>query len=96
MTVLLAGQVSDTSGRHARFRIEEVHADRVVIRDLGPWERHLTVTNDAEAVVALLAVCSDLGGRRLLYYDSADELTELLVRDGLFVGFASGVTLAPG
>jgi hypothetical protein len=75
--------------RHARFRIETTDRDRVIIRDLGPWDEHPTVTNDAEYVVAQL---SDMvGSRRLFYWDSAESLDELLIdRDGRFRGFAPG------
>lgn len=71
----------------ARYRIEETATDAVVIRDLGPWDRHKTVTNDAEAVVEQLA--SMLGDRRLFYYDSLGTLDELAVVDGKFAGFRS-------
>jgi hypothetical protein len=32
-------------------------------------------------------LASMLNGRRLFYYDSEGELTELLVKDGKFAGF---------
>lgn len=57
----------------------------VCIRDVGPWDRHLTVTNDAERVVDELWVA--LNGRFLKYYDSEGELGEIIVRDGKFAGF---------
>lgn len=74
----------------------EVAIDRfsaVILRDLGPWDRHPSVTNDAEAVVASLAA-NWLGGRRLLYVDTdgrVDELTYSIV-DGraTFTGFRPG------
>jgi hypothetical protein len=75
----------------ARFAVEAVTADVVTIRDLGPWDRHLTVTNDAENVVKYLLETGELArGRRLLYYDSLNALDEILVRDGRFIGFAVG------
>lgn len=58
----------------------------VCIRDVGPWDRHLTVTNDAERVVDEL--CVALNGRKLIYYDSDGELATLRVIDGKFAGFA--------
>lgn len=58
----------------------------VVIRDIGPWTSHQTVTNGAEEVVAELAPM--LRGRRLEYYDSDGQRDRLLVVDGRFVGFA--------
>ncbi len=67
----------------------EIVADDVnvlLIRDVGPWNRHPTVTNDAEAVVTELAPC--LGGRRLEYIDSEGRRDQLLVERGAFAGFA--------
>jgi hypothetical protein len=60
----------------------------VLLRDVGPWDKYMTITNAAEQVVA--ALTKWLGSRRLLYYDSEGELTELLVKDGHFTGFAPG------
>lgn len=57
----------------------------VIIYDLGPWDKYLSVTNGAEEVVAGLLPM--LRGRRLLYYDSEGELGELLIADGKFAGF---------
>lgn len=72
--------------RRANYEIIEQGEHRIVIRDLGPWDLFLTVTNDAERVVEELAPV--LKGRRLLYYDSDGELDELMVSDGKFAGFA--------
>lgn len=85
--------VSTGVASRCRARYEKVSAEaaRLVIRDLGPWDIHPTVTNDAENVVAELAEEGMLwDGRRLFYYDSEGRLDELLVRDGRFAGFASG------
>ncbi len=60
----------------------------VVLQDLGPWNKYATITNAAEKVVA--EMLPQLGLRRLLYYDSEEELTELLIKDGHFAGFAPG------
>ncbi len=66
-------------------------AEFLVIKDVGPWGKHLTVTNDAEAVVATLLRRGLLQrGQRLLCYDSDGQLDELLVKDGVFAGFAPG------
>ena len=76
------------NGKWARRANYETVADTssfLVIRDVGPWDQYPTVTNDADAVVAELA--PQLNGRRLLYYDSEDDLMELLVKDGKFHGF---------
>jgi hypothetical protein len=78
--------------RGARFVITEddfLSEEPLVIKDIGPWDKYLTVTNDAEAVVESLYATNDLhSGRRLFYYDSAGEKDEILHRDGRFVGFA--------
>lgn len=72
--------------RDPRFEIVEETADYVLIRDLGPWDRHLTITNGAEEVVRALS--GMLRGRRLEYIDSSGQRDQLLVKDGLFAGFA--------
>lgn len=70
----------------AKFDVVDVtNPDRIVLRDVGPWDKHLTITNDAESVVEDVAPM--LRGRRLFYYDSEGDLTELLVKDGKFAGF---------
>lgn len=74
--------------RTANYRVEYEDETSVTIRDLGPWDEHPTVTNDAERVVR------DLHGmglqcRRLYYYDSGGQLDELLHDGhGEFLGFA--------
>lgn len=80
-----------TAGRQAQFAIVDQTPVAMVIRDIGPWDRHFTVTNDAEGVVKRLAPI--LEGRRLFYFDSEGELTELVVKDGKFAGFAAVRTL---
>jgi hypothetical protein len=71
--------------KHANFTIYLITSDRLIIRDEGPWDKHFTVTNDAEWVVEQLAPL--LNGRRLLYFDSEYELDELVVKNGKFKGF---------
>ncbi len=70
----------------AAFEVVREDAETFVIRDVGPWSSHPTVTNDAEQVVERLA--ARVGGRRLLYYDSDGELTELRHEGPRFTGFA--------
>lgn len=74
-------------GRPAQFVFVDQTPFAIVIRDVGPWDRHFTVTNDAEGVVKRIAPILD--GRRLFYFDSENELTELVVKDGKFAGFAA-------
>ena len=52
--------------------VEAIGKRRVVIRDLGPWDQHPTVTNDADAVVHDLTSVAKIvdGDTQLLYYDS--------------------------
>lgn len=77
--------------RNANYTIVAVGLDRVVIRDVGPWDKYLSVTNDAENVVRELAGNALLRpGRRLFYYDSDGQLDEILFKDGQFIGFAPG------
>lgn len=78
--------------REANYRVvqEAVDGKPLILRDIGPWDRYMTITNAAEWVVedcikrCLLAP----NGTRLLYYDSENELSELKVKDGYFAGFA--------
>jgi hypothetical protein len=72
--------------QHARYRVVDETEKQLVIRDLGHLDNHPTVTNDAANVVKELA--ARLMDRRLLYFDSDGSLSELLVREGRFVGFA--------
>ncbi len=76
-------------GRIANFDIVERTDKTVTLRDLGPWDKYLTVTNSAEEVIEFLFRVGVLKeGQRLLYYDSENELTELVHKGGKFVGFA--------
>lgn len=77
---------------HANYRVIRATSDVVVIEDLGPWDEHMTVTNDAEHVVRELAAY--VGSRHLLYFDSEGTLDELVIRDGTFAGFAPGARFA--
>jgi hypothetical protein len=72
----------------ANYTIVGDTPEQLIIRDESPWERHATVTNDAEQVVKDLA--PKLGKRRLLYIDSLGDLDEIVHRDGKFVGFSGG------
>lgn len=74
----------------ARFGVMRSTATSLVIEDLGPWDQHPTVTNDAEGVVHRLHVSGRLSpGVRLFYYDSDGDYSELK-HDGAgrFAGFA--------
>lgn len=74
--------------RRANYTIESQDLEFLVIRDIGPWDQHPTVTNDAEEVVKHLIFNRVLKpGQRLLYIDSDGRKDELLVIDGKFAGF---------
>ena len=74
----------------ANFEIIHTDVDNKIltIRDLGPWDRYQTVTNAAEEIVdALFRVGWLKDGWRLLYYDSKNDLDEILITDKTFAGF---------
>lgn len=84
--------------RAGKSNIEIVaRADHAVtIRDVGPWSKFMTVTNDPEGVVAELWKLGLLKDhQRLFYYDSADQLDELLHQGGGFTGFKPGPASGP-
>jgi len=71
--------------------VEDFAPEPLIIRDLGPWDRYLTVTNAAETVVDELYSCGALkDGRTLLYIDSNGDMDELVHSEGVFVRFAPG------
>lgn len=74
--------------RRARYDIVNTSASAVVIRDVGPWDVHASVTEDADAVVEELAAI--LEGRRLYFIDLEGRVDEILVSGGRFLGFAPG------
>jgi hypothetical protein len=75
--------------RGANFEIVEQTPQAITLRDLGPWDKYLTTTNAAEQIVEDLSRKGLLKeGQKLLYYDSENELTELVHKDGTFVRFA--------
>lgn len=72
----------------AVFSIERETEAYLLIRDEGPWDRHATITNDAEGVVKRLV--KRLAGRGLYYIDSQGDVDEIVVRNGKFAGFYPG------
>lgn len=68
------------------FEIIRQDDEMVLLKDLGPWDKYMTITNGAEEVVA--SVAPWLGHRRLEYIDSEGNRDQILVRDGKFAGFA--------
>lgn len=73
--------------RHANYTIKTQDREQVTLEDIGPWDQHPTITNDAEWVVERVA--RSLDGRRLFYIDSEGNKYELIVRSGRFFGFRS-------
>lgn len=69
----------------ANYKILRDCPSFVLIQDMGPWNQHKSVTNDAESVVEELA--PGLGDRKLFYIDSDGRTDRLLVKDGKFAGF---------
>lgn len=78
--------------RRAHYAVVSNEAQEpLVIRDVGPWDQHPTITNDAEAVVADLFQAGLIpGGRRVFYFDSENNLDELRHEEGRFLGFQAG------
>jgi hypothetical protein len=74
--------------RNANYKLVEQTTNHIIIRDLGPWDAFMSVTNAAEQVVGELL--AKLNGRKLYYYDSDGSLDELLIKDNKFGGFRSG------
>lgn len=72
--------------KHPNYTIDGMDEEVVLLRDLGPWDKHPSITNAAEAVV--LEMVPVLKGRRLEYIDSDGRRDQLLVKDGKFAGFA--------
>lgn len=71
-------------GKPANYRIVGA---ALIIEDLGPWDRHLTVTNDIERVCKELWDAGALQGKRLFYVDSMGEFTEAKHNKGVFIDF---------
>lgn len=73
---------------HANYYVQKETETTVILVDLGPWDQHKTITNDAEFVVEELTKGKILAPqKRLLYYDSSNQLDEILHEDGKFKGF---------
>lgn len=79
------------SAANVRFEIVSADRERVVIRDYGPWDKYMIVTNAAEDVVEMLFDRGILHpGQRLFYYDWDGSYDEIDIRDGKFHRFAVG------
>lgn len=80
---------------HARYHVLHATAAAVVIKDVGPWDQHPTVTNDVANVIAELGTRGDLGVAgyqlpRVFCFDSEGDFDELVLDDtGHFARFAA-------
>lgn len=78
----------------ANYRVVK---NTLLVVDVGPWDKHMTITNDAEAVVAELLAAGVIGpDQRVLYVDSDRQLSVLVVKNGAFAGFAPPRLLPEG
>jgi hypothetical protein len=75
-------------GKKANWVTIEIDNAFVLIRDIGPWDTHLSVTNDAENVVKEVVATGYLGDRKLFYVDSDGRTDRLLVKNGEFDGYS--------
>ena len=75
-------------GKRSNYKI--LHKDErvLLLKDVGPWDTYLTITNDAERVVSEILAMEDLGNRRLEYIDSEGDRIRILIKDGKFDRFA--------
>lgn len=78
--------------RRSNYRIVSESADAIEIEDVGPWDKHLTVTNDAETVVEELFKKGKLPpGTVLTYVDSGGQRDQIMHDGkGKFMGFLPG------
>jgi hypothetical protein len=63
---------------------------RIVLKDLGPWDKHLTITNDIEGVIERLVALvgrTDLENAVITYLDSEGIVTGAEVKKGKFERF---------
>jgi len=75
--------------RSPRYEVVLSTKEKVVIHDIGPWDRHLSVTNGAEQVVSQLYESGQVRTQRLFYVDTEGEPGELNHDGkGTFLGFS--------
>ena len=73
---------------YIRYDIIQATETCIVLKDLGPWDRYMTITNAAEHVIEDMQRIFIIGNRRLFYFDSEGELTELCHEGERFIRFA--------
>jgi len=70
----------------AMFHFVEMNEEKIVIADDALMHGTMSITNDAEAVTE--GLLEHFGGdRKILYYDTEGELTELRHDGKVFTGF---------
>lgn len=72
----------------SRFYVQEVTDDAVYIVDLANECGTMSVTNDAENVVANIA--QEYSNKRIIYRDTDGQWDELVHDNGRFLRFAPG------
>lgn len=78
---------------HPNYAIRANSETILLIEDLGPWDRHTTITNAAEFVVEELYRNKQLRhGKHLHYIDSEGVIDEIHHERGKFTGFGPGRT----
>lgn len=72
----------------ANYEVVSSDSEKVVLRDIGPWDKFYTITNASDKVVEELAEKGLIrDGIGLFYYDSEGEYGELQHEGGKFKGF---------
>jgi hypothetical protein len=72
--------------RHANWKFIGATEKDVKLQDIGPWDKHLSITNDPEWVTDQ-CIKMGLGKRKLIYLDTNNDWTELLHDGTRFTGF---------
>jgi len=66
------------SAKTAKYSVIIARTEFVLIKDVGPWDKYLTVTNAAESVIQELFSDGHLHFLpRLFYVDTDDQIDEL-------------------
>lgn len=74
------------------YEIVADSSQSLILRDVGPWDRHPTITNGINQLLPVLIQRGILNNdKRLFYYDSEGDFGELLHRDGEFLGFKPAI-----
>ena len=73
--------------KRANYEVIAHSEDRVILRDLGPWDKYSSITNAAEDVIRNLHPY--IKDKKVFYYDSEGDYGELVHdNNGQFVRFA--------